>query len=87
MLFRSEPTVRNWEPHLALYSGTDGLDAHRTIISQAQNWLVNSGWLVLEIGYEQGSAIRGLLLQNNFADIEIRQDYSHHDRIALARKL
>ena len=82
-----EPTVRNWEPHLALYSGTDGLDAHRTIISQAQNWLVNSGWLVLEIGHEQGSAIRGLLLQNNFADIEIRQDYSHHDRIALARKL
>jgi len=82
-----EPTVRNWEPHLALYSGTDGLDAHRTIISQAQDWLVNSGWLVLEIGHEQGSAIRGLLLQNNFADIEIRQDYSHHDRIALARKL
>ena len=82
-----EPTVRNWEPHLALYSGTDGLDAHRAIISQAQNWLVNSGWLVLEIGHEQGSAVRGLLLQNNFADIEIRQDYSLHDRIAIGRKL
>ena len=81
-----EPTVHNWEPHLALYSGTDGLDAHRAIISQAQNWLVNSGWLVLEIGHEQGSAIRGLLLQNDFADVEIRQDYSQRDRIALARK-
>ena len=81
-----ESVVRDYEPHLALYAGTDGMDAYREIISQAGEWLVTDGLLVLEIGHEQGSEIRNLLSENSFVDIEIRQDYSQRDRIALARK-
>ena len=81
-----EPAVRDYEPHLALYAGTDGLDAYRQIISQAGEWLVTDGLLVLEIGHDQALIIRSLLDENNFRDIEIRQDYSQRDRIALARK-
>ena len=81
-----ESVVRDYEPHLALYAGTDGMDAHRQIISQASEWLVARGLLVLEIGHEQGLEIRNLLEENGFDSIEIRQDYSQRDRIALARK-
>ena len=81
-----ESVVRDYEPHLALYAGNDGMDAHRQIISQAGEWLVADGLLVLEIGHEQGLEIRNLLEENGFSGIEIRQDYSQRDRIALARK-
>ena len=81
-----ESVVRDYEPHLALYAGTDGMNAHRQIISQAGEWLVADGLLVLEIGHEQGLEIRNLLEENGFNSIEIRQDYSQRDRIALARK-
>jgi len=81
-----ESVVRDYEPHLALYAGTDGLDAYRQIISQAGEWLVTDGLLVLEIGHDQGVEIRNLLSENSFVDIEIRQDYSQRDRIAIARK-
>ncbi len=76
----------DYEPHLALYAGSDGLDAHREIISQASDWLATDGWLVLEIGHDQGASVRELLNQNGFGSVEIRQDYSQRDRIALARK-
>jgi len=80
-----EASVRNHEPHLALFAGSDGLDAFREIIGQAGYWLVSSGWLVLEIGYQQGDAVRDLLTQNNFKQIEIRQDLAGRDRIAIAK--
>ena len=81
-----ESVVRDYEPHLALYAGTDGLDAYRQIILQAGEWLVTDGLLVLEIGHDQALLVRGLLDENSFGDIEIRQDYSQRDRVALARK-
>jgi release factor glutamine methyltransferase len=80
-----EVSVRNHEPHLALFAGSDGLDAYREIISQAGDWLVSNGWLVLEIGHQQGDAVRDLLTQNNFKQIEIRQDLAGRDRIAIAK--
>ena len=80
-----ESSVLNHEPHLALFAGSDGLDAYREIIAQAADWLVTDGWLVLEIGHQQGDSVRELLAQNNFKQIEIRQDLAGRDRIAIAK--
>jgi release factor glutamine methyltransferase len=44
------------------------------------------GWLVLEIGYQQGDAVREVLGAAHLVDIEIRKDLAGRDRIALARK-
>ena len=73
------------EPHMALFAGSDGLDAYREIVSQAGEWLAADGWLVLEIGHQQGHAVRELLTKNSFKQIEIRQDLAGRDRIALAK--
>ena len=80
-----ESSVLNHEPHLALFAGSDGLDAYREIISHADEWLATNGWIVLEIGHQQGDAVRELLAQNSFKQIEIRKDLAGRDRIALAK--
>jgi release factor glutamine methyltransferase len=53
--------VRQHEPHCALFGGAEGLDIYRRLIPQAQQVLKPNGWLVMEIGYSQEQAIRGLL--------------------------
>jgi release factor glutamine methyltransferase len=52
--------VREHDPALALDGGADGLDAYRTIVAEAPRLLGPGGHLVLEIGYDQAEAVRGL---------------------------
>jgi release factor glutamine methyltransferase len=78
-----EESVAAWEPKHALLAGIDGLDAIREILQRAPGHLSRGGWLVLEIGADQGSAVRKLYEDSAFTGIEIRQDLAGHDRIAL----
>jgi release factor glutamine methyltransferase len=82
-----EDSVREWEPHLALFGGFDGLDAIRHLVSGAPTHLVPGGWLVLEIGADQGPAVYELFRAAGYAAVEIRPDLAGHDRIALGRSL
>jgi release factor glutamine methyltransferase len=81
-----EASVHEWEPHAALFAGADGLDALRSITAGAAQWLQPGGWLVLEVGAGQGSAVVALLTSAGMHDAEVRGDLSGHDRIALARR-
>lgn len=56
-----EPQVRDWEPHLALFAGADGLDVYRRLVLQAAKALVPGGLLVMEAGAGQQSALNCLL--------------------------
>jgi release factor glutamine methyltransferase len=62
------------EPLSALASGVDGLDDIRTIITQASAHLLPGGWLLLEHGYNQATAVRALLTQAGFAHVQSRRD-------------
>lgn len=62
------------EPPLALTSGPDGLEAIRAIIAQAPACLQPGGWLLLEHGWDQAPAVRTLLMQAGFTDVQSRQD-------------
>ncbi len=73
------------EPAAALASGVDGLDAIRTIVRDAPAHLVPGGWLLLEHGWQQGAAVRGLLAEARFIDIATHQDLEGRDRVTLAR--
>jgi release factor-specific protein-(glutamine-N5) methyltransferase len=77
--------VKNYEPHTALDGGADGLDFYRTIAQQAPQYLKQGGVLVLEIGFDQGEAVAGLL-QDGFANVQVKKDYSGNDRIVIATK-
>jgi release factor glutamine methyltransferase len=81
-----EESVRQWEPHGALFSGDDGLDAVREISGGAARWLAPGGWMVLEIGTGQGAAVTSMLKADGLVDVEIRADLAGHDRTVLARR-
>lgn len=77
--------VGEWEPHGALFAGPDGLDDIRRIVDGARERLASGGWLVLEIGADQGAAVGDLLGAAGYVDVAILPDLAGHDRIALAR--
>lgn len=81
-----QPAVVDWEPRVALFSGVDGLDALRTIIDDAPKWLKPSGWLILEIGHRQGSAVVDLMIKAGLVDAAVGQDLSGRDRYVEARR-
>jgi release factor glutamine methyltransferase len=54
-LARLEPEVAQFEPHLALDGGADGLDAYRALAPRVANRLAEGGFAVLEIGLGQAS--------------------------------
>ena len=53
--------VRHHDPLLALDGGADGLDAYRAIAPEALRLLAPGGTLVVEVGHDQGSEVRGLM--------------------------
>ncbi len=62
------------EPLQALASGADGLDDIRHIIQQAPTHLQTNGWLLLEHGYDQSSAVCTLLQDVGFQQVQSRRD-------------
>lgn len=74
-----------YEPPAALSSGADGLDAIREIVAKAPAYLLPGGWLLLEHGWDQGEAIRALLLAAGFVDVATETDIEQRDRVTLGR--
>lgn len=70
-----------FEPLSALVAAEQGLRDLRLIISAAPAHLQPGGWIALEHGYDQGAAVRALLQENGFADIETRQDLGGQERM------
>ncbi len=73
------------EPQLALTSGSDGLDAIRTLITQAPLHLHPGGWLLLEHGWDQAQTVRALLAQTGFADVASHLDLAGIERCTAGR--
>jgi release factor glutamine methyltransferase len=80
-----DQTVRRWEPAHAVFAGADGLVSIRRLVADAPRFIRPGGWLVLEIGADQGPAVEELLWATGFADVEIRPDLAGRDRVAVAR--
>ena len=72
-----------FEPAMALSCGPDGLDAIRIIVRDAPACLQPGGWLLLEHGWEQGDAVRALLVEAGFVDAMTERDLEGRDRISL----
>ena len=77
--------VKKFDPDMALRGGKDGLMHYREIISSANQYLKPKGSLLLEIGYDQGQAVLGLMRQADFQDLELLKDLAGHDRIVAGR--
>ena len=84
---KSLQTEVSFEPETALYGGTDGLDFYRRMTAVWKDSLRQSGWLAYEFGMGQHDAVKKLLENNSFTDIELRTDGGGIIRTAAGRKL
>lgn len=89
LIASNPPYIANADPHLAalvhepleaLAAGADGLDDIRQIVQRAPEHLQPGGWLLLEHGYEQAGAVRKLLTQQGFLQVQSRQDLAGIER-------
>jgi release factor glutamine methyltransferase len=79
------PEVRDYEPLTALDGGEDGLRFFRTIAQGAPDFLVEGGWILLEMGKGQAAAVTGILQERGFAHIDIIPDYAGVKRVIKAQ--
>ena len=80
------PEVREYDPLSALDGGADGLVFYRRIAAQAPRYLKEGGWLLLEIGFDQGDAVSGLLRNAGFSAVTVLQDLGGRDRVVRGRR-
>ena len=76
-----EPEVREHEPMMALDGTEDGLRFYRQIAQEAGTWLKPGGAIYLEIGYDQGEAVSGLLREAGFDKVRVVKDLPGKDRV------
>lgn len=75
------PEVRDYEPHTALDGGEDGLFFYREITAKAKDYLPGGGMLFYEIGCDQGEAVKRIMEDAGYREIEIIKDFSGLDRV------
>ncbi|MBR2476915.1 MAG: peptide chain release factor N(5)-glutamine methyltransferase [Clostridia bacterium] len=78
-------TVDEYEPHLALYGGEDGLDFYRVITDNAHFYLKDGGVLAFEVGHKQADDVAELM-KEHFTDIKIKTDYAGIKRVVYGKK-
>lgn len=78
------PEVRDWEPHLALTPGGDGLGPYHILAREAPAHLTGQGRLLVEIGPTQGQAVAALFAAAGLHDIRILPDMDGRDRVVTA---
>ena len=78
-------SVKDYEPHLALYGGEDGLDFYRSIADRYRAALKPGGYLCFEFGMGQGDAVCEILVKNGFTILERTEDYNAVERAVLAQ--
>ena len=77
---------RDHEPLMALDGGTDGLDFYRRIVPESMDHLNPGGWLIVEIGYDQGDLVRSMFIDHQYEDVDVIRDLGGNDRVVLGRK-
>jgi release factor glutamine methyltransferase len=66
------PEVRDFEPPEALFGGADGLDYYRRLLEHP-GALTNGGWIIVEVGYDQGAAVRELAASGFWPDADFHR--------------
>lgn len=74
--------VREFEPDEALFAGSEGLDAYRTLAPQLPKLLAEGGLAAVEIGHDQAAAVTELLERDGLR-AKVAQDFGGRDRVLL----
>ena len=95
VLVSNPPYIEDHDPHLAqltheplqaLTSGPDGLEDIRNIVQNSPNHLEMGGWLLIEHGWQQAAAVRGLLEKAGFKQVQSKLDLAGIERCSGGQK-
>lgn len=75
-----QPEVK-FEPATALEGGKDGLDFYRHITKEYKKYLAPNGVLAFEVGINEADAVKQIMKENGFENIQTRKDYCEIDRV------
>jgi release factor glutamine methyltransferase len=78
--------VRDHEPLVALSPGPDGLSVIRRLLIEAPAFLKQNGYLIMEIGFDQGETVQALVDTGFWRLLELRPDLQGIPRIVVLRK-
>ena len=78
-------SVADYEPHLALHGGDDGLDFYRSIAKNYAAALKPGGYLCFEFGMGQGDDVCAILEENQYTILERSRDYNDRERAVIAQ--
>lgn len=82
---RLEEEVKLHDPWIALDGKEDGLYFYRLIAKESVKHIQKGGYLLLEIGYDQGESVSELLKEQGYEDIRIKKDLAGLDRVVMGR--
>ncbi|MCL4864546.1 MAG: hypothetical protein KJZ47_01550, partial [Gemmatimonadales bacterium] len=85
-LDRLDGSVRDWEPHEALVSGADGLEAIRRLVREAHLAVVPGGLLALEVDSSRAADVAALARRSGWTDVAVMEDLFGRDRFVTARR-
>ncbi len=78
-------SVKNFEPHIALHGGDDGLEFYRSIAEKYAAALKPGGYLCFEFGFGQGDDVCRILEMNGYTILERSRDYNDRERAVIAQ--
>lgn len=78
-----EASVRDYEPHMALDGGADGMDFYRSIVEQWKEALTPGGRIYFEVGIGQADAVLRLMRSQGFGDLQVVKDRNSIPRVVL----
>lgn len=81
-----DPEVKDFEPEEALFAKDCGLYYYREIAKQARDYLAKNGYLIYEIGYDQGDAVKRILQDAGFQNVQIHKDLENRDRVVIGKR-
>jgi release factor glutamine methyltransferase len=84
MIPRLAPEVREYDPHLALDGGWDGLEPYRAILARVAELIREDGVIALETGHDQSAAVADLCRLAGLAEVRIVSDLAGTQRVVVA---
>lgn len=81
------PEVKSFEPLMALDGDTNGLKFYKILVDKGSHYIRNGGYILFEIGCEQGQEVKKMLEDSGYTQIKIIKDLAGLDRVVKAKRI
>lgn len=81
-----DATVKDFEPKIALTPGGDGLAPYRSLAKHGRDFLIDKGWLMVEIGFDQETSVPSIFKEDGWNQVEVVHDLNDRPRVVKTQR-